>query len=183
MSLSIFLFTSCSKEESPEQITEQTADSVYVFNLDGKSQTWETITIDELPSKSNVITNRGNGNSAHAHGNFPGVVFSGTENNGGSHGSATANLGPWGFTLETACIRVEGNEAIYDGIVTETTGPPFFVGFHMSFKVIDNGQGNNAPADQFYAGIWLSPQELCDVPLDYGPSFDVPEPGSIKVNN
>lgn len=183
MSLGLFLFTSCSKEDSPDQITEQTADSVYVFNLDGNSQAWETMTIDDLPSKTDVTTNRVNGNSAHAHGDFPNVVFSGTENNGGTHGTATLNLGPWGFALETACIRVEGNEAIYDGIVTETTGPPFFVGWHMVFKVIDNGQGNNASADQYYGGIWLSPQELCDVPLDFGPSYDVPEPGSIKVNN
>ena len=197
MSIGLLLLAGCSKENTDTQIEEQTSDLVYVFNLDGESQAWEMSTIDEPLNDSGVILERGNnGNSAHAHGDFPGVVFSGTQNNGGTHGSATASLGPWTFTLETECVMVEGNEAVYGGTITERVGPPpfpgapFNVGDHIYFKVIDNGQGTNAPADQFNGRISFAfaGDSKCGIytpshPNWDGPDSDVPEPGSIKVNN
>jgi len=207
ISVGLLLLAGCSKENDSTQIEEQTGDLVWVYNLDGILLTQETPSINELQSNSGVIPKRGNGNSAHTHGDFPGVEFSGTENNGGAHGSATVSLGPFRFTLETECVMVEGNEAVYGGTITERVGPPpppgapFNVGDHIYFKVFDNGQGNNADPDQFYGSIKFSSDSQCGVytpgnagvwpPTIFFPPCgctislinDVPEPGSIKVNN
>ena len=198
MSVALLMLAGCSKEKADTQIEEQTSDIVYVFNFDEESQDWEMSTIDEPQNDSGVILERGNnGNSAHAHGDFFNQEFSGTENNGGTHGSATLALGPWVFTCETECVMVEGNEAVYGGTITEVAGPPpppflpFNVGNHIYFKVIDNGQGNNAPADQLYGGgiSFTGNNSKCG---DWTPShprwlespyIDIAEPGSIKVNN
>jgi hypothetical protein len=206
MSIGLLLLAGCSKENTDTQIEEQTSDLVYVFNLDGKSNAWETTSINEQPINTDATYNRGN--SAHAHGDFPGVEFSGTQNNGGTHGSATVNFGPATFTLETECVMVEGNEAVYGGTITQIEGPlppgfPFGIGNYLYFKVFDNGQGNNADPDQFYGQSKFSFTSQCGtytpsnasvwpptitIPLPWGDVTinlinDVPEPGSIKVNN
>jgi len=146
------------------------------------------------------------GQSAHAHGDYPGVEFSGTQNNGGTHGSATLSLGPFTFTVDTECVMVEGNEAVYGGTITSRVGPPpppgapMNIGDYVYIKVFDNGQGSNADPDQFYGSIKFRADSKCGI---YTPSNtdawpptiiccggitinlinDVPEPGSIKVNN
>jgi hypothetical protein len=198
MSVGLLLLAGCSKETDETQIEEQTTDLVKVYNFDGKFL--ETIQFDELQSDSNGTLNRGNGNSAHTHGSFgpPGVIsaFSGTENNGGVHGSANLWLGPWNFILETECVMVEENEAVYGGTITEVNGPPLPPGFpaigdNLYFKVIDNGQGSNADPDQialaFLAAFGGS--SACGILTPSNPVWDlfgngdVSEPGSIKVNN
>lgn len=206
MSVALLFLAGCSKENADTQIEEQSADLVWVYNFEGKLLTKETPPLNGLPSVADATNNRGNGNSAHTHGDFPGVVFSGTENNGGAHGSATASLGPFTFTLETECVMVEGNEAVYGGTITERDGPPpppgapFNIGDHVYFKVFDNGQGNNADPDQFHGLTKFSASSLCGVATPSAPGFwpptivipggptlnlinDVPAPGSIKVNN
>lgn len=207
ISIGLIVLAGCSKDESNEQITEATANLFWVYNLDGKSQAGETIAIEKLQSDQEITYNRGNDNSAHTHGNIPGKFeFSGTQNNGGTHGSATVTVnGPFGLTvltLETECIMVEGNEAVYGGIATEVVNPfgGFQMGKYVYFKVIDNGQGNNADPDQYHGLIGTSSSSLCGLvpPSDTsawpptitccgGLTFDlileVSEPGSVKVNN
>lgn len=199
MSIGLLLVTGCSKEEFSNKMEESNAELNFVFKLDGNSSNWEEISPGEAPSNQNSLsiatTKANNGNSVHAHGSFPGVVFSGTQNNGGAHGSATVNLDPFIFTLETECVMVEGNEAVYGGTIIERDGPqpppgaPFNVGDHIYFKIIDNGQGNNADPDQFNGIISFSEESQCGV---WNPSkirwqefldFDVEEPGSVKINN
>jgi hypothetical protein len=123
-------------------------------------------------------------------------AFSGTENSGGAHGSANLRLGPWDFILETECVMVEENEAVYGGTIAEIDGPPLPPGFpavgdNLYFKVIDNGQGSNADPDQVnqlvFAGF--GGDSACGILTpshpnwDLAPDSDVSEPGSIKVNN
>jgi hypothetical protein len=191
----IILLFGCVKEETmfavnENQLVEKSID--YVFNLDGDNLTWEQVIPDELSStpgsSSSVSTRANNNNSVHMHGNFFGPVeFSATVNNGGTHGGATLNLGPFVFTTETQCILAEDNEAVYGGIITEVVGPPgpFQPGWRIYFKVIDNGEGNNAPADQFYGAIRFTPNQnsSCDDYDNWGPSYDVGEGQSIKINN
>jgi len=195
----------CAKEESNVLIEEQSADRVWVFNnLDG-IQEWETTSINELPSDSYVTHNRGNGNSTHTHGDYVWSTlsatyeFSGTENNGGTHGSAYMTLPFPPFetielTLETECVNVfEGNVAIYGATITESVNDLFgifAVGNIVYIKVIDNGQGNNADPDQRSPTTIISTFSECGTlsPSDerwdqFGPNEDIQEPGSVKVNN
>ena len=200
LSMSLLLLSSCSKENSDSQMEDQALDMVYYFSDTGDTPVWEAISLSEI-SNLNLgdITNlRGNnGNSGHAHGDFAGIEFSGTQNNGGTHGTATANFGPFTFSMETACVMVDENEAVYGGTIIELDGPPTPPGFPISlgnqmfFKVIDNGQGNNAPLDQFNAILLFTTPENSgcgtltpSAPLwSVFPDVDIQEPGSIKVNN
>ena len=196
----------CAKEETtPTDVDYQQLEepgSVWIINNDSDSPTWEVISLDELPSNSSSsATTRSN--SAHAHGDYTGfggsvtISFSGTENNGGTHGSAEIRQ-VWGpfeahVILETTSVVVDGNEAIYGGVITEVivntfplppppppcpTFPncpppppppacnPNSLGSHTYFKVFDNGQGNNAPADQ-YQGLF----NTCNASPDGAASF------------
>ncbi len=204
MTLALVILFGCAKEETTTAIADnQQVDesSVYVLNASGDSPTWEVISLDELPStqsSSGSATNRdNNGNSVHTHGslgpNSQPFVWSGTENNGGPHGSAYLEFGPGQITMVTECIRVEGNEAVYGGTITEFVNPfgPFDVGWHIYIKVIDNGQGNNAPPDQAN-GVYalMDPSSSgCDIftpshPVyNIFPDYEIQEPGKVKVNN
>ena len=124
-----FLLTGCSKEQATDQIDEQTADTVYVLKQSNGASAWEVmeVTLPENNASENGNSNRGQ--SAHAHGDYTGfsgsitVSFSGTENNGGAHGTAEVRqvAGPFEahYILETTSMVVNGNEAIYGGIITE----------------------------------------------------------------
>lgn len=223
MTFAIIILFGCAKEEvtstsliTDKQQVNETSSSAYVFNFDSDSPTWEVISLDELPSSlTTSVTTRSN--SAHTHGDFTGyggtttITFSGTQNNGGSHGFAEViqSFGPFlsHVVLETECVVViNENEAIYGGVITEVLennfpsppppppgapAPPCNpndLGSSVYFKVIDNGQGSNAPADQHY-GIVL---QFCSPSVDCSSSFpwfifgvnDVENEGDkIKVND
>jgi len=197
MSLGLILFTSCSKDESNDLTVEQTADSIYLYSESNGRITWESINPNNLTGQSTVPTEMNRGNSAHTHGDYYStsggttISWSGTENNGGTHGSAFLRMGPSELTLETECIMVEGNAAVYGGIITEVTNPsgPLAIGSYVFFRVTDNGQGNNADPDQFNSAILVSPNNLCGVATPswflwaYFAENDVLAPGSVKVNN
>lgn len=177
MALGLLVFTGCSKEESIDPISNEVADdSAFLVRLDSSNPTWEKISVDELTSNSTSIAYRENGNSEHMHGKFSGfggstrISFSGTENNGGTHGHATltSEIGaPFDVTLkltvETECLMIEGNEGVYVGLITDVennpfpAGGPYEVGNKLIFKVIDNGEGSNAELDQFSSFIIVVP--------------------------
>jgi hypothetical protein len=210
------LFSSCEKElaNNDSNITNlnDVENSIYMIDASGEVQTIQTTEESLVQSTTGSISTRSNENSAHTHGDFSwdaasiSVEWSGTENNGGPHGSATyqqvlnlpfppfnANVQ---LTLETKCVNVNGNEAVYGGTITDVVdnpfpgGGPFAIGNHLFFKVIDNGQGANAPADQHSTNIFIFPatSNVClstDSPLWSffgGTSIDVVAPGSVKVN-
>jgi hypothetical protein len=233
MSFALILLIGCDKEE-PNLITLSTSDrqvsesGTLVFVSDGEKEFWEVISADELQDNSGSVTTRSN--SAHTHGEFTATgedpayfgtyTFNGTQNNGGSHGSAEIiQVRPDGnrhFIMETACVSVEGNEGIYGGMITEVIentvpNPPpppppppcptfpdcppppppcdiFSVGTYFVFKVIDNGQGNNAPTDQYFnlsiAGCALPGNCFADFPLwpFFGVGDVANESDKIKVN-
>lgn len=216
MALALIILVGCAKEETTPTVADnQQAEksSLWILNTDGDSPVWEITTQDGQSSHSGRATSRSN--SAHAHGNYTAfggsttISFSGTENNGGVHGSAEVQqaFGPFEahYLLETTSMVVDGNYAIYGGLITEVivnTFPPppppppgapappcnpNSVGNHVYFTVYDNGQGNNAPADQ-YRGL----SQTCSIQEDggvsfpwfiYGPPSDVENEGDkIKVN-
>lgn len=215
----ILLLSSCAKDETAtavldnDQVTEN-SEFGWVFNTAAETPTWEAMT-EEIPTSDAALEISTRSNSAHTHGDYEyasasiTMEWSGTENNGGPHGAAiftqTLNLPFPPFTadlevtMETECVMVDGNEAVYGGIMTEVLnspfppGGPFEVGNHMIFKVIDNGQGNGAPLDQFNTGILISPSfaSFCGAftpshpvwSLPFFSTLDVQAPGSVKVND
>lgn len=216
MALALVILVGCAKEEMTTTVADnQQAEksSLWILNTDGDNPVWEITTQDEQSSNSDRATSRSN--SAHAHGNYTGfggsttISFSGTENNGGVHGSADVQqaFGPFEahYLLETTSMVVDGDYAIYGGIITEVivntfppppppppgapTPPcnPNSVGNHVYFTVYDNGQGNNAPADQ-YRGLAQNCSILEDGGVSFpwfifGPPSDVENEGDkIKVN-
>ena len=201
--IGLLLISGCSMEKDDTQTEKQNRDLVYVFNSNGENLVLEESSLDKiLSNKSNTKVHTNRGNSAHTHGDYNdgsiSLSWSGTENNGGMHGSAIFELlieDPFGFvslTMETECVMVEGNEAIYGGTFTKVLNPagPFMVGNIMYFKVIDNGQGNNASPDQHAIGGLIVPPggSVCNVLSVTDPFWerfgllDVAKPGSVKVN-
>jgi hypothetical protein len=191
---------------------DETGSFTYVFNMNDENPSWQRIALTEngLQNLSGSSSEK-NSNSAHTHGSNAFGPFtyswSGTENNGGVHGSAYLEqvFGPpfnttIQVTLETECIMKDGNEVVYGGVITQVAnspfppGGPYDIGNTLYFKVIDNGQGANAAPDQYVATVAIVPSftgTRCGVftpshPLWSNPIFgglqDVLKPGSVKVN-
>ena len=178
MAFGFFLLTGCSKEDTADQIEEQTTDVVYVLRQTNENSIWEAVSVTNLDGDSDVDDTANRGNSAHTHGDIAGFsTFSGTQNNGGAHGSAVIHIpNQIHIILETSSVALVGaneNEAVYGGVVSEVIfnnippppppppcptfpncpPPPacssFDVGSYVYFSVIDNGQGANADPDEY----------------------------------
>lgn len=213
----IALFTGCEKSDlttTENQSVESEGISTYVLTFDGNVPQWEAIILSAEAINSNYGTLK-QGNSAHTHGDFHGyggtISFSGTQNNGGTHGSAEIQIsglsGNLHIKLETASVVLageDGNEAVYGGLVTEVIentipqppprpgAPPpacdrFELGTYVYFAVIDNGQGVNASPDQYSAFLYPICTELADggltIPWFLFGWIDLTDPSDkIKVN-
>ncbi|HSG67918.1 MAG TPA: hypothetical protein VK994_04370 [Bacteroidales bacterium] len=203
----------CEKQElqptGNDKKSEKVVSKGYLLNIsdDITSLEMKDLVLQEFEINPEFSTLK-NGNSAHTHGSWLSnngstyFSWSGTENNGGPHGSAYVEFGANNpatsikVNLETECVMVIENEAVYGGtVVSSENAPPFLPffnpGWHMYFKVIDNGQGNNAPPDQFGSLIVFSAPEQsnCGVLTPDNPfwsilpAIDILPPGSVKVNN
>ncbi len=221
MSFAIIAFYGCEKSEmnpsSENQEVEKSSVAAFVLNLSDET-TYEVIYLsqEEMQGETNQYKSS---NSAHTHGTYHGgggstvVTFNGTQNKGGSHGSAELQLAtPFGnahVIMKTVSVIVDGNEAIYGGIVTEVIEntlvippppppppgfpppppppTPYLLGSHTYFKVLDNGQGNNADPDQYHGLIVSTSNPIPDggvgLPWFFSTFMDVEnESDKIKVN-
>ena len=140
ISIGLLLLTGCSKDNVDPQIEQRTGDAVYVFNNSGVDSTWESFALDEFQSTNSntgvTAPSANRGNSTHTHGSLDlgtlQMTWSGTENNGGTHGSAilTQQLAPGlevSATMETDCVNAIGNEVVYTGRITESIDPTNFL--------------------------------------------------------
>ena len=193
------LFTSCSSEDISEPTLEQKSESTYVFKLSNTNEWEATTTTDFVDKSNNTLNARNNGNSLHAHGDFGGfgggqISFSGTQNNGGAHGSSEIELtfGPFGsahVVLETvSVVSIGDNEVVYGGQIVEVIEntvmfpppPPGFpaapcdpyeLGTYVYFAVKDNGQGTNAPSDQYSPVLLNNCNEIANIEMAVPWSF------------
>lgn len=209
LTLGLILLTGCSKEESFEPIEEQTIDSVYVLKQIDGTTTWETMSIEGLQTGSDYIYTTDNGNSnGQTSGLFMPtyrdllvISWSGFTDETGTYGNAEIQMSTPGysfhFILQTECITVDGNAAMYGGIVTEVVEqsgnpPPFGINWRFYFEVKDSEQGGRHIYDQISnTRIFASPRSpsLC---LAYPAGHriwssqgyeDVREPGFVEVSN
>jgi hypothetical protein len=74
--------------------------------------------------------------------------------------------------MDVNCLRIVENQAVLSGTVTKITvkGPVpsfIFVGYRGAFKVTDNGEGGDAPAD-LISDVVLFPAASCAInPVPY----------------
>lgn len=80
------------------------------------------------------------------------------------------------------CLTIEGNEAILSGVITQTDKNLDFLPENVPFwfKVVDNGEGNNYPADEFSDIYVLHESIPCGESLPV-PLFPI-ENGNVQVN-
>jgi hypothetical protein len=210
--LGLILLTGCTKDESYEQIEEQTIDSVYVLNQLEGSSTWETMLVDELQNTAARTYSTNDGENAHTDGYYTPssrdamtITWSGTQNRNGALGSAeirqsTPNFS-FHFVLKTECVTVDGNQAVYGGTITQVrtlTGnaPLIGIGWKFYFKVTDNVEDrrpvNAARYDQISnSTIFTTPNSLslCNVYLPNNQMWssqgntNVISPGFVVVKN
>ena len=80
------------------------------------------------------------------------------------------------------CMTIEGNQATISGFATHSDIEGYPPGSFFWFRVVDNGEGKNSPADQFSDvwGVpeWISCNETLPIAFDM---FDI-EHGNVQVN-
>lgn len=141
---------------------------------------------------------KGSGPSANGQGRISGTdrVFSfhvTTRPNGTVQGQGTLNRTDTGtrFKFDIDCISVVGNVATMSGTVTNSNNFPNSPGSPCWFRVQDNGEGSNAPADEITFWVFCpNGPEGCEIPAcgdfdeefeaDFGTMFTI-EAGNIQV--
>ena len=202
--LGFILITSCSKDESLEQTELQTTNSVYVLNQFNEASYWDTTVLDESRTSDDehnsiqrVSITKGHYSPTSR--DAMTIEWTGTQTELRSTGKAEVKQSTRNFTfhfnLETECVMVDGNKAVYGGVITkviELSGdaPDIGVGFRIYFNVIDSNSGGSIYYDQIAnKTIFASPMSpsLCNVYLPNDNIWssrgfsDVLQPGFVKV--
>ena len=213
IALAAILLTACSKEESVEQFEEQNIDSVYVLNQFNETSYWDTMEVDEFQrSTDNTNLENSVARESNTRGHYlPSsrdamiIQWAGSQTEQNTSGRAELKQSnpnfSFHFKLETECVMVDGNKAVYGGIITQVielsgNAPDIGVGWRIYFNVIDNGEGGVpggiVPYDQIAnKTIFASPRSisLCNVYLPNDNIWssqgytEVTEPGFVVVNN
>lgn len=94
-------------------------------------------------------------------------------------GQLTYTAGQLKIKYTIDCMRIEGNEAFMTGTITKYSTNPERVGWDCWFRVVDNGQGNNAEPDGL-TRLLIGPDLFaCDI--TYGLLVNTVEGGNIQV--
>jgi hypothetical protein len=209
MTAGLILLTSCSKDDSTEQINDQTTNSIFTLEQHNDRAMFIPFQMEETESSANFTTDtRTNEEFAHSNGLFdlnqrnPVILnWDGYQSNTGINGNASLKIVNPSFSLnikmEPECIMVEGNAAVYGGIITEVrelsgNTPPLTVNWKFYFQVIDTESGSPTDFD-LISNTWFfaSPRSrsLCTV---YPPNHriwssnghqEVTNPGYVVVSS
>ena len=159
---SFIIFSSCSKEDTVEQVNEGALES-NILKASGPSV-------------------NGQGTFLYGEDIRHFSFHAKTMPNGDVKGSGvlTYNAGVQNIKFDIDCFSIDGNTAILTGIITSHRMNPEREGWFYWVKVVDNGEGSGDMADQLtllYQGGGLDG----DCSLDYGnPLYDI-EGGNIQV--
>ena len=203
MTAGLILLTGCSKEESFETTPEQTNDLVYVLEQNGNTSNFKTITLEG----ANLTLTTEDDGYGETYGLYAPntrdqrlLSWSGFTYETGTYGTAEYHFSLPAYTLhfvmQAECIVVEGNKAMYGGIVTEViersgNAPEIAVNWRLYFQVTDIEDSPSRGFDQISnTMIFASPRSpsLCNA---YPPGHriwssqgyqDVREPGFVEVS-
>ena len=215
IAIGLILLTGCSKEESFEPTEEQTIDTVYVLKQIDGTITMETISLDgqtgvDYTYKKDYPKEKGftNGLYKSTSRDTNVITWSGFTDETGNYGNAELQMSTPSYSLHlmlvTECVRVEGNAAVYGGIITRVVqssgnAPPFGENWRFYFKVVDNEHGNGLDYEQLAdinydqisnTRIFASPRSmsLCDIYLPGNRIWssqgyqEVRKPGFVEVS-
>jgi len=203
----LFLLTACSTDESFEQVDEQTTDVIYVLEQNKEQGTFTTMEINNYQGGVNFTKTTDNNELGHTSGLYqplymdPVILsWSANQDETGTYGNAELQISRTNYNIhvvmQTECITVDGDTAMFGGIITEVLElsgdtPPLTSNWRFYFQVKDNAIGNGMGADQISnTSIFASPRtpSLCNV---YPPnhriwtdsgSVDVQNPGFVEVS-
>jgi hypothetical protein len=174
-----FLF-GCQKEELKLATEGFDPGAVYMLTIDNEMAASEQVDRDFIvfPGNDDLSDMARNGNT-HIHAHYTSqpltgfyqllkVNFTATQNSQGLFGNGSYTR-TWGDSLEytftlhlTAdCLEIDGGDAVFTGLLTGTTGvspfdPPLPEGTRFWIRVRDNGQGPNAPLDQYHRAVFFN---------------------------
>ncbi len=202
--ISLIFITGCSKDESVEQIKLQKISSAYTLNQSNGKVIWDSILLDDMYLDSinlGGVINNTKGFFQPNSANGMTIKWIGIQNENSTTGLAdlkqsSPNIN-FHFVLETECVVVNTNEAVYGGTITQikelsVNGPNIDIGWRFYFKVIDNGSCGNPPLDQISnTYIFSSPSapSLCGDSITFDGIWDtngyseVFSPGFVLINN
>ncbi len=210
IAMGLILLTSCSKDDSLEQTELQTIDSVYILNQSNNTPNWDTMVIDSPQNSANYAYEQNNSNRHSIEGLYMSppqngltIQWTGSQTGDRTYGVAEfKQISPsfnFHFKMKTECISVDGNEAVYGGVITQIVSllgdvPLIEEGWRYYFKVIDNGEGGIPggiiPSDQLSNMTIFAPPGIPLLCNGYSPSSyiwssqgytDVYEPGFVIV--
>ncbi|HLF64070.1 MAG TPA: hypothetical protein VI603_09965 [Saprospiraceae bacterium] len=189
--LLLVLVFGCTKDQSitspaPDDQIQKPSD-MYAISFSGNPQyPVKTISWEEIQKAGNTSSGKVQlrSSSSSVNGHFSPIAnpndpddlvivsLSGVLNNGGVHGHARIKSSFLDFSVNTECLLFDGNEVVYGGVITQVfyVDPAFIAVFgdiivpdaHIALKMKDNGEGQNAPADQTTEYFIVGPFPLCD---------------------
>ena len=182
--LPLLLMLGCTKEQFDTNTSTGTqnmekSSQVTLINFSATSRMIETISVEDLKNNSLPQLNPRTSSNSSVNGHFSPipmaevyVTISGMKNNSGVHGNGQVKSSFLDFNMQTECLTVVGNEAIYGGVITQVNyvDPAWILefcdcihpGVHFVLKVIDNGEGQNAPPDMTATYFMVGDHPLCE---------------------
>ena len=139
---------------------------------------------------------RASGPSANGHGTltFEGIPIEGEgfrqftfhareKNNGSIQGNGVLTYigGVRNLKFDIDCLAVDGNLAVMSGVITRDNQFPENEGLLCWFKVIDNGEGNNADPDQISLFFSGTDSETYDCANNFTVAIYEIEGGNVQV--
>ena len=178
IAIGLIILTGCSKEDAVVPIEEQGINSIYVLNQLDETITWQPIQMNDNQERSGTSwssTAQTNGYYESNNGDGITITWDGSQDGNVMSGSAkvlqiTSNFN-FHFEMETACVTVEGNEAVYGGRISrvlDALGLNVSIqpGWYFYFKVIDFNMVESVPVDLIANNIvFASPNQplLCNI--------------------